>query len=349
MEQKFQSFLEPINCFSLNNKIESILVIGNPDPSPCMVTIAIPTFNRPETFKYALESAINQTSFDDYEILIVDNNPNFDLSDETEKIIRSFNSKRIRYYRNRENIGLFGNWNRCFELAKGKWVSLLHDDDLYFPNFISVMMAIVEKKQNINFLSSRLIVWKEDKKVAINSFAKSVKIPKLNKSVQRYSLLDFYFANRISACGSLILREKVIMLGGFNPDFYPTSDYVFNVRFSNSFNVYLYNGFLGIYRVGLNESLKPEVQVGYIVNDYYLRCKIGELINLPNKLNTSIQKKLALKRVKYLEDSNQKYFNTRFSSIFSPSSNKIISISSFAVIKLYTMLNHIKNINISLL
>ena len=49
-------------------------------------TIAIPTFNRVDLLKLAIDSAVNQDDFSDYEILVVDNNPERD--DATELLMR---------------------------------------------------------------------------------------------------------------------------------------------------------------------------------------------------------------------------------------------------------------------
>ena len=50
-----------------------------------LVTILIPTYNRPQYLKFALESVLNQT-YQNLEIVISDNSPN----DETESMLQSF-------------------------------------------------------------------------------------------------------------------------------------------------------------------------------------------------------------------------------------------------------------------
>ena len=53
---------------------------------------------------------------------------------------------RISYYKNKENLGMFGNWNRCLELARGEWVCILHSDDKIMPNYIEEMSKVVGDK-----------------------------------------------------------------------------------------------------------------------------------------------------------------------------------------------------------
>ena len=69
-----------------------------------LVSICIPVYNGEDFLKETLDSVINQT-YSNIEIVITD-----DLSvDGTEKIIRSYNDKRIKYFKNDSSKGLAGN------------------------------------------------------------------------------------------------------------------------------------------------------------------------------------------------------------------------------------------------
>ena len=94
-----------------------------------LVSIVIPTYKRVSTLRETLDSAIRQTGNHNYEILVVDNNP--ERGDETELLMAEYVSvKNLLYFKNTANIGMAGNWSRCSELAHGEWVVLIHDDDL---------------------------------------------------------------------------------------------------------------------------------------------------------------------------------------------------------------------------
>ncbi len=88
-------------------------------------SIAIPTYNRPEDFKLAVKSFLIQ-NFTDFEIVISDNSSN----DESENICKSFKDKRIKYSRNKTNIGFARNLYKAIKKAIGKYVFLFGDDDL---------------------------------------------------------------------------------------------------------------------------------------------------------------------------------------------------------------------------
>ncbi len=96
-----------------------------------LVTIAIPTYNRADNYlKQALSSAVGQT-YRNIEIIVSDNCS----TDNTESVAKNFKDSRIRYFRQKENIGSNNNCNFCLEHANGIYFLLFFDDDLIDHNF----------------------------------------------------------------------------------------------------------------------------------------------------------------------------------------------------------------------
>lgn len=87
-------------------------------------SFVVPTYNRASDLKFALYCIFRQ-SFSDYEIVISDNCS----TDNTENIINKLKNKKIRYFRNRKNIGMILNQKKAIECAKGEYVFLHGDDD----------------------------------------------------------------------------------------------------------------------------------------------------------------------------------------------------------------------------
>jgi len=99
-------------------------------PENELVTICIPTYNRAGMIGKAIESALSQ-SYKNIEIIVVDNAS----TDNTASVVASYSDDRLRYVRNDRNLGLFGNCNRCIELASGTYLHILHSDDFIDPDF----------------------------------------------------------------------------------------------------------------------------------------------------------------------------------------------------------------------
>jgi glycosyltransferase involved in cell wall biosynthesis len=107
-----------------------------------LVTIAIPTYNRPQEIIKAIESAIHQT-YNNLEIFISDNcSPN----EQVEQVCRKYalEDKRIRYIRQPENKGPLSNYNYLLENATGKYHIYLADDDWLSENYIFECVNILE-------------------------------------------------------------------------------------------------------------------------------------------------------------------------------------------------------------
>jgi len=109
------------------------------------VTIAIPTYNRADSYlKESLESAVGQT-YANIEILVSDNCS----SDHTEELVKSFHDSRIRYFKQPENIGSNNNCNFCLDRARGKYILFLFDDDVLDHDFIEVCVAALPENKNV--------------------------------------------------------------------------------------------------------------------------------------------------------------------------------------------------------
>ncbi len=101
--------------------------------NPPLVSICIPTYNRPDLLQRAVHSCLAQT-LGDFEIVITDNSDNNASGD----MIARLADPRIRYFKNETNIGPWHNGKRAADLATGKHVKFLMDDDLLKPEFLAL-------------------------------------------------------------------------------------------------------------------------------------------------------------------------------------------------------------------
>lgn len=99
------------------------------------ISIGMPVFNGENTITHAIDSLLSQT-FDDYELIISDN----DSNDNTEKICREYASKdqRIRYIRQPSNIGAAANFKFVFDQAQAEFFMWAACDDMRSPDYLSL-------------------------------------------------------------------------------------------------------------------------------------------------------------------------------------------------------------------
>ena len=119
------------------------MTIYNNEQEP-LVSVIIPTYNRPSYLKEAIKSAVGQT-FRNIEILVSDNcsleNP--------QAIVESFQDSRIRFWRNETNIGMFANAMNTFKKARGKYVASLNDDDVWNEDFLEKLVPQLEANPDL--------------------------------------------------------------------------------------------------------------------------------------------------------------------------------------------------------
>jgi len=88
-------------------------------------SICIPTYNGAKVIGETLRSILSQ-SFKDYEIIIVDDQS----KDDTEKVIKSFRDKRIKFFKNKVNLGYSKNLEECRKKATRDIIYLMGQDDI---------------------------------------------------------------------------------------------------------------------------------------------------------------------------------------------------------------------------
>lgn len=157
---------------ALTSKMNNREVGNNSTNRKDLVSVIIPTYNRPQSLLDAIQSVLNQT-YDNFEIIVVN-----DAGEDVESKVRSFKDKRIKYIVHEKNKGLAGARNTGLNYAKGKYVSFLDDDDIFYENHLEVLF---EKINN-----SELKVVYTDALRCIQKKENNVYVP-INKELQ-YSL-----------------------------------------------------------------------------------------------------------------------------------------------------------------
>lgn len=118
-----------------------------------LYSFVIPAY-KASFLKEAIDSILAQT-YTNFELIIVNDASPEDI----ESIVNSYEDYRIRYYVNSENIGgknLVAQWNKSISYAKGDYLILASDDDIYFPAFLKEMDTLVSKYPNKNVYRPRI-------------------------------------------------------------------------------------------------------------------------------------------------------------------------------------------------
>ena len=110
-------------------------------PKNILFSILVPLYNTPEVFlREMIDSVISQT-YENWELCLADGSD----ADHAyvEQIVKGYGDDRIRYERLTENLGISGNTNKCFEMAKGDYIGLFDHDDILHPTALYEYMKVI--------------------------------------------------------------------------------------------------------------------------------------------------------------------------------------------------------------
>jgi glycosyltransferase involved in cell wall biosynthesis len=248
------NFNKNIDNFSKNKNIKSILLNGERPIKNPKYSIVIPTHKRSHLLKQAIDSALSQTTREEFEVIVVDDEAVFGQNTNTEKLIMNYSDNRLHYYKNEINLGMVGNWNRCFELASGDYVTILHDDDWLETEYL--------EKCNERFCGDKALYfrtkWVDSRNKKYSPKKVNIILKKIIHSItpKKHNLTAFScFITVLSTNGVLYKKCNFVKLGGFDENHYPGADYTFNSKYILNYGGLYYKLCLSNYRIGENESL----------------------------------------------------------------------------------------------
>ena len=112
-----------------------------------LLSICIPTYNRPESLLNCLNSLAKQKN-KDFEVCVSDNCSKKNIKN----LIKPFRKKlKIAYNRNKKNLGFALNVLKVSSMARGEFIWFLGDDDLLTNNSVKYLTNKIKKSQDIDF------------------------------------------------------------------------------------------------------------------------------------------------------------------------------------------------------
>jgi glycosyltransferase involved in cell wall biosynthesis len=109
--------------------------------TPPSLTFCIPFYQGIPYLKETLKSVLNQSASNWLCVVVDDAGPDEGVG----QLIEDIGDTRISYVRNKENLGLAGNWNKCVELVQTPYFSILHADDRLCPQYAETMMGAMNR------------------------------------------------------------------------------------------------------------------------------------------------------------------------------------------------------------
>jgi len=168
------------------------------------LSVLVPAYGVAHLVGDALRSLQAQTR-GDWEAIVVDDG----ARDDVEGALAPFaGDPRIRLLKT-GNGGLSVARNRAVAVARAEWVSLLDGDDLYEPHYVRTMLAAIEHRPEVDFLTSDATYFGADRAGRLFSHYNRQSGPLTLGSVLRRDFNVFV--------GCTIRRAALRAIGGFDP------------------------------------------------------------------------------------------------------------------------------------
>jgi glycosyltransferase involved in cell wall biosynthesis len=164
------------------------------------VSICIPTYNREDYLRQAIDSALNQT-YVDCEIVVVDDGS----TDRSGEIVKSI-GRNVRYMWV-DHIGQAAARNKLIESARGEYITFLDSDDLLFPDTVERLMNAIETHSPNVFAYGYYVSLGPAGNVL------PTKQPKLPSGRITADLFDFIY---VKSCGTMCAKGIYEQEGGFD-------------------------------------------------------------------------------------------------------------------------------------
>jgi glycosyltransferase involved in cell wall biosynthesis len=218
------------------------------------VSVIIPFFNRQDFLAEAIESVLSQT-FRDWELVLVDDGSR----DDSAKIARAYVARypdRIFVYAHENAVhrGASSSRRLGVKFARGKFITFLDSDDVFFPRALEVELAAFHEHPEANVVCGTLqywFSWTTQKRRLDHDFRVGLGVP-TNRIYEPPRLLvhNLRAGGRKPGMGCVILRREFIEKFDLFDDnvTFVYEDQVFWTKVSLNATIYLIPESLAKYR-----------------------------------------------------------------------------------------------------
>ncbi len=189
-----------------------------------LISVIIPTYNRCDKLKKAMESVLAQT-YDNIELLIIDDGS----TDHTQEMVEGIADERVRYIRLPQNMGAAAARNEGVRQVRGELIAFHDSDDLWVPEKL-------EKQMNY---------WKEHPEFSMIYCAylfhidnHEFRTPDMNRGDLEGDILQYLLLKNSVGTPTMLMRKRCFEeVGGFNTSLHCLEDWEFVIRFAESYYI----------------------------------------------------------------------------------------------------------------
>ena len=233
------------------------------------ISVIMAFHNDEKYLKYSIESILKQT-FTDFEFIIID-----DCSDDDSSCIaNSFQDKRIKIFRNTEQLGLTKSLLHAIDIAQGEYIARMDADDVSHYNRFEKQLKILRLHKEIGICGT----WAKE----IND--EGIIIGKRKMPVRDDEIRTFMLFGNPLIHSSVIIRKDLLYKQNYNPSLKNSQDYdlwtrlISHSRFANVNDYLLYYRIHNSQITGISRltQKKNSISISY---EYLRNCRLNENID----------------------------------------------------------------------
>ena len=233
------------------------------------ILIGIPTKNRPEYVKEAIQSVLGQT-FSDYRIIVSDNRSRPEISTEVDRYINNLQDSRVSYHLQDVDGGEYGQGRYFMSECDGhEYFMMLHDDDRLEPGQLEYAVSRLDDDIELSFFSNSQYLFDKHGNY----------LEKMTQEYCDYQSRDKFFEGRMESVLDTLLEYGLFSISGT----------VFRISLIQEYGLvdpdceglypFEFNVFLRVAERNLPAYYSPNKLVGYRWHDESMRNTDGSTLN----------------------------------------------------------------------
>lgn len=180
------------------------------------ISVLMPVYNGMPYIKEAVESVLAQ-DFQDWELVISDNGS----TDGTCEYLDTLHESRIRIYKQKLNLGVYGNFNFLLEQAKASVAKALCADDWLLPGALERTFSFMEERPHCAV--SRCLTKGDESRYASDHLLEYVNALPVHLEPAAAFLAHAVFGNPVGNLSQAACRPNLVLNSGAFDQSYPHS------------------------------------------------------------------------------------------------------------------------------
>lgn len=123
------------------------------------ISVIMSTHNRADILSESIDAILNQT-YKDYEFIII----NDGSTDSTQEILERYSDSRIKLFSNKKNCGCTFNYHNAQNIAKGKYIAHIDDDDISLSERFEKQINYMEQNSDVVLLGTFIETFGENQR-----------------------------------------------------------------------------------------------------------------------------------------------------------------------------------------